>query len=133
MPSAKSGNAGSAVSPAVPEPAQEADVADPGEVEALKRDQLVTKSGKFGAQKFKTAKKPANAEEEKLKSSWIEIELIGEDDSPVVGESYRVILADGTAVEGSLDEKGLARIEGIEPGTCKVTFPRLDSDAWEKI
>ena len=25
-----------------------------------------------------------------------------------------------------------ARIEGIEPGTCKVTFPRLDKEAWEK-
>jgi len=133
MPSAKSGNAGTPVSPADPEKAQEADVAEPGEVEELKKDQLVTKSGKFGALKFKTAKKPGDEEEAKLKSSWIEIELIGEDDSPVIGESYRVILADGTAVEGTLDEKGLARIEGIEPGTCKVTFPRLDSDAWEKI
>ena len=133
MPSAKSGSAGTAVSPAAPEQAQEADVANPGEVEELKREQLVTKTGKFGAQKFKAAKKPANEEEAKLKSSWIEIELIGEDDSPVVGESYRLILADGTAVEGALDEKGMARIEGIEPGSCKVTFPRLDSDAWEKI
>ena len=33
--------------------------------------------------------------------------------------------------EGTLDEKGLARVEGIPEGSCKVTFPDLDKDAWE--
>jgi len=23
-------------------------------------------------------------------------------------------------------------VEGIDPGTCKITFPELDKDAWEK-
>ena len=51
---------------------------------------------------------------------------------PVPGEPYRVTLPDGqTASVGTLDEKGFARIEGIDPGTCKITFPRLDKNAWK--
>lgn len=72
-------------------------------------------------------------EEEKEKKSWIEIELVDEENNPVPGERYKVILPDGkTVAEGTLDEKGFARIEGIDPGTCKITFPNLDKDAWEK-
>ena len=57
---------------------------------------------------------------------------MGEDDEPVPGEVYRVTLPDGKVAEGTLDEKGFARVEGIDPGTCKVTFPNLDQEAWEK-
>lgn len=72
-------------------------------------------------------------EEDKEKKSWIEIELVDEENNPVPGEKYKVILPDGkTVAEGTLDEKGFARIEGIDPGTCKITFPNLDKDAWEK-
>ncbi len=67
------------------------------------------------------------------KKSWIEIELVDEEDNPVPGERYKVTLPDGkTVAEGTLDEKGFARVEGIDPGTCKITFPNLDKDAWEK-
>ena len=48
------------------------------------------------------------------------------------GERYRIELPDGSTAEGTLDEKGQARVEGIEPGNCKITFPDLDQDAWEK-
>ena len=41
-------------------------------------------------------------------------------------------LPDGSVASGSLDPKGFARIEGIEPGQCKISFPDLDKDAWEK-
>ena len=34
--------------------------------------------------------------------------------------------------EGTLDDKGLGCVDGIEPGTCKITFPDLDQEAWEK-
>ena len=39
MPSPKSGTAGSAISPADPKAAEEADVADPGEVAKIKAEQ----------------------------------------------------------------------------------------------
>ena len=54
------------------------------------------------------------------------------DGKPVPGEAYRVVLPDGEQVaEGTLDEKGFARVDGIEPGTCKVTFPNLEKQAWK--
>lgn len=65
--------------------------------------------------------------------SWIEIELVDETDRPVARERYRITLADGrTLLEGKTNSNGEARITGIDPGICKVTFPDLDADAWEK-
>jgi len=66
------------------------------------------------------------------KKSWIEIEMVDEDGKPVPGEEYRVTLPDNTVTGGTLDEKGYAKITGIDPGSCKVTFPNLDKEAWEK-
>lgn len=65
--------------------------------------------------------------------TWIAIELVGEDDKPVPGVAYRILLTDGSARDGVLDAQGSARIDGIDPGTCMVTFPKLDQDAWEGI
>ena len=65
------------------------------------------------------------------KKSWIAIKLVEEDGICVPGEEYRITLPDGTKVEGDLDEKGFARINGIDPGTCQVTFPELDKEAWK--
>ena len=132
MPSPKSGKAGSAVSPAEPKVAEEADNASPGEVEKVKAEQLKTKTGKYGSQKLKPHKPPQTEEEKAKKPSWIEIELVDKKNKPVSGEAYRVTLPDGaTVAEGTLDEKGFARVEGIDPGTCKVTFPNLEKQAWK--
>jgi hypothetical protein len=125
MPSPKSGNAGSAVAPADPKAPEEADKADPGEVDQVKAEQRQTQSGKYGSVQLKAYKKDPK------KKSWIEIELVDEEKQPVPGEKYRITLADGeTVAEGSLDEKGFARVDGIEPGTCKICFPDLDREAW---
>jgi hypothetical protein len=133
MPSPKSSKPVTAVEPAAPVEAQEADVADPGEVSEAKAVQKERGTGKYGSAKVKPHKGPETPEEEAKKTAWIEIELIGEDDKPIPGETYRVTMADGTVDEGTLDGKGFVRIEGIEPGSCKITFPNLDKDAWEKI
>ncbi|MDI7259571.1 MAG: hypothetical protein QME90_06595, partial [Thermodesulfobacteriota bacterium] len=88
--------------------------------------------GKDVSSQEKRHKDPTD-EEEKDKKSWIEIELFDEEDNPVPGERYKVTLPDGkTVAEGTLDEKGFARVDGIDPGSCKITFPNLDKDAWEK-
>ncbi len=63
--------------------------------------------------------------------TWIEIELVGEDDKPIPNEKYRVLAPDGTLYEGVLDADGLARVEGIVAGMCKVCFPNLNGEAWE--
>ena len=132
----KSGTAGSPIDPVAPAEAQEADVADPGEVAKLKAEQRQTKTGKYGTEKnqpFKPdedkQKDSKKDDEEEKKKSWIEVELVGEDGKPIPGERYKITLPDGkTAAEGTLDQKGFVRVEGFEPGQCKVTFPDLDKE-----
>lgn len=132
MPSPKNGKAGSPVPPARPELAEEADEADPGEVEALKAAQRQSGAGKYGAVKTKPAPSSDAGEERGAKKSWIEIVLVDKNNKPVPGEPYRITLPDGVAkVQGTLDEKGFARVDGIDPGQCQVTFPRLDKGTWK--
>ena len=38
-----------------------------------------------------------------------------------------------SVAEGTLDDKGFARVDGIDPGNCQITFPNLDQDTWQKI
>jgi hypothetical protein len=136
----KSGKAGNPVPPAAPKKPEDADIADPGKVSEIKAEQTQTKSGKYGSQKVKPFKpqaveegKEQTEEEKKEELSWIEIELVDEDDEGIPGEKYKITLPDDSVAEGTLDEKGFARVEGFEKGTCKVSFPELDKDAWEKI
>jgi hypothetical protein len=132
MPSPKDGKAASAVTPADPKEAQEADKANPGEVEKIKAEQRKTHTGKYGSVQTKPNKPPKTKEEKARKKSWIEIELKNKKGKPVAGEPYRITLPDDqTVAEGTLDEKGFARVDGIEPGTCKITFPNLEKQAWK--
>jgi type VI secretion system secreted protein VgrG len=127
MASPKSGKAGSAVTPAEPNASQEADNAAPGEADKAKAAQLTLKPRASGSAPRKPYKRDPK------KKSWIEIQLLDEEGTPVASEKYRVTLPDGeTMAEGTLDEKGLARIDGIDPGTCKITFPELDKAAWKR-
>ena len=66
------------------------------------------------------------------KASWVEIALVDDDGLPVAFEPYQVELPDGSMIEGTLDGTGQARIEGIDPGTCKVSFPNRDAKDWKR-
>ena len=63
--------------------------------------------------------------------TWIQIELIDDKGKPVPNEPYRIELTDGSVQTGQLDDEGKARHEGIDPGTCKVTFPNIDAKEWK--
>ncbi len=65
------------------------------------------------------------------KTSWIELQLVDDAGQPVAGEAYEVEMADGTVATGTTGADGVARVSGIDPGTCKIRFPNLDKDAWE--
>ncbi|HEX7154486.1 MAG TPA: hypothetical protein VF618_23575 [Thermoanaerobaculia bacterium] len=65
--------------------------------------------------------------------SWIEVQLVGEDDQPIGGVKYAILLPGGKRVEGTLDDRGSVRLEGLPPGACKVSFPELDKDAWTTV
>jgi len=73
----------------------------------------------------------AAAQEEE--ATWLEIELLDDEGKPVPGEQYQVALPDGTIRAGRLDADGRARIEGLDPGTCKVSFPNLDERSWKFV
>ena len=138
----KSGSACTSVDPTAPDEAIAADEADPGKVAKVKAEQIEKKKGKYGstpAKPFKpvdpdSASDVATSEstEEEEKKSWIEIELVDEESKPIPGEKYEITLPDKTVAKGTLDAMGLARIDGIKPGTCQITFPDLDKSAWSK-
>jgi len=113
--------------------AAEADNAATGAATSIEVGTIEKTKGKVDSVKAPPFKPPETQEEKETKTSWIEIELVDEKDKPVAGVRYRITLPDGTASEGTLDLKGFARVEGFEPGSCKVTFPELDQDTWEKI
>jgi hypothetical protein len=62
--------------------------------------------------------------------TWIAIELKDTDGNPVAGESYKLELPNGRIVNGKLDSMGMARVNDIDRGQCRVTFPRLDESTW---
>ncbi len=149
MPSPKSGTAGTLVSPATPRAALDADDAKPGEAAKLKAEQQASGTGKYGSTPLK-AFRPAAVEigsspdatqsqqagsnpdgQPQKPKSWIAIELVDENNQAVAGEAYSIVMPDGTVAEGTLDEKGRARIDGTDPGSCKITFPNLDKTAWK--
>lgn len=129
----ETGTAGTLVEPTAPTEAEEADNANPGAVEDAKAAQKESKTGKYGSVPAQPFKPPATPEEwEGKETSWIEVELVGEDDKPITGELCEITVPDGRVYRSSTDHEGLVRLEGFEPGSCKVTFPNLDQEAWEK-
>ena len=65
--------------------------------------------------------------------TFIVVELIGEDDKPIPGEAYEIRLPGGKIVSGTLDDRGSVRLDGIPAGTCMVSFPKLDKEAWVPV
>jgi len=66
------------------------------------------------------------------KKTWVEFDLLDKFKCPVKGIAVEVTLPDGTIHKGNLSEKGSMRIDGIDPGTCRVCFPSLDGREWAK-
>jgi len=119
MASPKSGSAGSAVAPADPVAAAEAINDAPGQVSTAtfeKQERVIP-----------------NWTPDESKSSWIEVELVDENGKGIAGEPFEIETSDGRLCAGTLDHKGFKRVEHIEPGSCKITFPRLDKEAWEPV
>lgn len=63
--------------------------------------------------------------------TWIEVELVDEDDQPYVG-TVEFKLADGRTVSSTTNAKGLLRLDGVATGKCKVTMPDLDAASWSQ-
>jgi len=150
MPQPKDGNTLNPIEPIEPDGPAYADNANPGIAAKEKSVQIREKKGKYGSKTIKNHKSNAKKTESENKNSgieshdeqnntnsadkktWIEIELLDEDNEGISGEKFTVELPDGSIACGTLDHKGFARIENIDSGVCKVNFPNLDLDSWEK-
>ena len=77
---------------------------------------------------------PAERGPRKEETAWIEIVLSTDDDPPrpMAFKRYRVELPDGSVRDGQLDSRGMARLVGIDPGTCQVSFPDYDGKRWRR-
>lgn len=139
---ALSGSPGSLVSPLSPTEATDASDATPGAVTSVTPGQGHTpasmsldKTSPAARNKSAASDAPShdpNSPDNQDKKHWIEIELLDADGKPVAGEAYRVTLPDGTTVaDGTLDDKGRARVDNVDPGNCRVSFPNLDEETWE--
>ena len=62
--------------------------------------------------------------------TWVEIRLVDDDGNPVAGAKYQLKITDGSVREGSLDDDGRCRVNGIDPGSCTVWFPDYDGREW---
>ena len=72
-----------------------------------------------------------NSDDNKDKTHWVEIMLVDDAGQPIAGEAYEIKLPDGSIASGTTDEKGMGRVENVDPGSVDISFPELDKDAWE--
>lgn len=77
---------------------------------------------------------PAPEPARRVETAWIEIVLTTDDDPPrpVPYRRYSIELPDGSVRTGQLDQNGIARLTGIDPGTCQVSFPDFDARRWRR-
>ena len=73
---------------------------------------------------------PPAVEETASETTFVALEMKDEDGEPLAHARYVVELPDGSKREGRLNANGYARIDGVNPGQCKVTFPDYDEAAW---
>jgi hypothetical protein len=102
--------------PAAPEDPAKADDDKPGSKMKLEKQSVERKN-----------KKP---KKDPTKKSWVIVGLDDEAGKPVTGESFELWQGGKLISSGTLDNKGRARVSGIDPGSYDLTFPDLDKDAW---
>ena len=94
---------------------------------------LTIRDGQMDSMKASSNDGQAVAQCPNAKKTWVEIRLVDGDGNGIGGMKYKVTLPDGSTKEGELDGDGLARFDQIDQGTCEVSFPTLDKEAWDVI
>ncbi len=62
--------------------------------------------------------------------NWVALEMKDDEGHPLAGERFLVTASDGRRIEGALDAAGKARVEGVSPGQCQITFPGRHGLSW---
>ncbi len=66
------------------------------------------------------------------KAAWIEIQMNDKGGFGVANTKFTLETPDGQIIHGVTDGNGLGRVEGIQPGNHKITFPDLPQDGFKK-
>ncbi|MBK7707913.1 MAG: hypothetical protein IPJ30_19730 [Acidobacteria bacterium] len=115
-----------------PDEAEIADNAEPGSDAPTyknQRRQTPPEMAPTYSKPWHNPKSPKN----KDKKSWVEVKLKDEHGKPMAGERYRVELPDNeTIAEGTLDEKGKAKVTNIDPGNWVIFVPEDRRSGLEK-
>jgi uncharacterized Zn-binding protein involved in type VI secretion len=102
-------------------------------MEAAKGSPLLAGAGAPSAAPSKAPSNPAGGSTSGTppRATWVEIEALDQDNKPVPNERYRVVAPGRDPIEGFLNDKGFARVDGIDPGNCTISFPDLDARTWK--
>jgi hypothetical protein len=65
--------------------------------------------------------------------TWVEIMLVDDKMKPVAGQPFVITTPDGARRSGVLDSDGRARVSGIDPGSCDISFPDIDGREWRAL
>lgn len=65
-----------------------------------------------------------------LATTWIEVQLVDEDERPLAGLECEVEHPDGSTHRGKTDRDGILRYDGIPRGVCKVRLPSEATTLW---
>ena len=65
--------------------------------------------------------------------SWVEIRLVDENGEPLAGARCRIHPPNGPPIDKVLDDEGLAYVEGIDPGQCRIELPDHPSRMIEPV
>ena len=64
---------------------------------------------------------------------WIEFQLVDQDNHPVPGEPYKVLLPDQSIMTGTVDNNGKVRFESIVSGQASICFTGMDEKEWRPL
>jgi hypothetical protein len=142
MPSAKDAKILDAVAFVEPKEAQVAITAEPGALEKWKAEAAKTAENAIDSVQAKGGGgsgaaggggDAAGEEENPKKLTWIGIELVDETSGKPVPYARYIAKVGSQMFDGTLDQDGKAKIEGIEDGSAEVQFPDIHGDEWFKF
>lgn len=65
-------------------------------------------------------------------TTFIEIALTDDDDRPIGGHAFELVLPDGRTVWPETSRNGTVRIDSVPEGSCDCIISELDNDFWRR-